>query len=122
MSCPLEAPVCLPPLKRGDTWTQTFAWTQSNGQPVDLSGCHAALQLRKRRVSEPFLDLDSDDGAALIISALAGLVSLRVESEVMATFAPGEYLGDLEVVFPTTPPTTVSSQTFVVFVTEDQTR
>ena len=40
----------------------------------------------------------------------------------MAAVPPGDYYADLEVVFPTTPTTTRSSQTFLVPVVEDQTQ
>lgn len=125
MSCPIAAPSCLPPIKRGDTWLQTYTWLQNAGtvneEPVDLTGCHASLQLRKKRVATPYLTISDTEGS-LVIDGATGTITQRVEADDMASVPPGDYYADLQVVFPGTPTTTLSSQTFLVPVVEDQTQ
>lgn len=120
MTCSVDEPICLPPVKRGDTWTQVFTWLQGK-LPLDITGSHAALQLRRKRISTPALDISDEEGS-LVIDGPNGTVTLRVEAEAMATLVPAEYYGDLELTMAGTPTTTISSQTFLLPVVEDQTR
>ena len=120
MTCSVDTPICLPPIKRGDTWAQVFSFMQGR-VPLDITGAHAALQLRRARIADPYLSITDADGS-LVIDGPAGTVTLRVEADVMATLNPAEYRGDLQLVLDGDPTTTISSQTFTQPIVEDQTR
>lgn len=120
MSDAVNEVVLLSPVKRGDTWTQVFTWLQ-DGEPLDITDAHAALQLRRKNATTPALDISDEEGS-LVIDGPNGTVTLRVEAEDMADVAPARYYGDLELTLAGTPTTTISSQTFIIQVVEDQTR
>ena len=120
MTCSVDEPICLPPIKRGDTWVQIFTFSQGT-TPLDITGAHAALQLRRPRIPDPYLSISDADGS-LTIDGPAGTVTLRVEADVMATLNPTEYRGDLQLVLDGDPTTTLSSQTFTQPIVEDQAR
>ena len=85
MSCPITAPICLPPIKRGDTWLQTYTWLQNAGtvneEPVDLTGCHASLQLRKKRVATPYLTISDTEGSLVIDAGSAlGMTEAQMDA------------------------------------------
>lgn len=85
---------CLPAQKRGDTWRMVFRWTQNNGQPVNLAGCAARLQVRhsvsKKLAATPdslVFDLEVGTVTAVFLPATTELVK------------PGQYLTDMEIVY-----------------------
>lgn len=61
---------CLPEQKRGDTWRPVFRWAQSNGQPVDLAGCEARMQVRHATSKKLAATPDS-----LVFDLVAGTVT-----------------------------------------------
>ena len=106
---------CLPTQKRGDTWRLVFRWVQSNGQPVNLTGCVARLQVRhavsKKLAATPdslVCDLEAGTVTAVFLPATTELVN------------PGQYLTDMEIVYADT--SVQSSDTIQLPVAEDVTR
>ena len=113
-ACPAPELVCLPHLKRGDTWRLAFVWQQDDGTPVDLTDCTAALQLRDargRRVGAP---------DTLAIDLETGTVQVTFAAATTALIAPGSYFTDMQISFATGE--VRSSQTCLLPVLEDQTR
>lgn len=86
-------------IKRGDTWQTTWAWRDEAGDPLDLTDCTAALQLRRQLGSAPALDLTSPS-AQLAIDPATSDVSVAVDASTMATLAPGTYSCDMQMTFP----------------------
>ena len=120
--------------KRGDTWQVTFTWSQeSDGAPIDLTGCTARLQARKpvaatRALTRsaiaaqldyeaPVIDVSSATGE-ITFTELEGKVHVRVESAEM-DILPGSYDLDLELTFPDG--TVKSTATQVLEIVEDVT-
>lgn len=81
-------------VKRGDTWRQTFTWRQGSetGDPVDLTGCTARLQVRDR-TGDLILDATDD----LTINGATGTISVDVL--IPSTVLPGKYIFDVEVTY-----------------------
>lgn len=93
-ACYADTAPCLPTQKRGDTWRLVFRWTQGNGQPADLTGCVARLQVRhavsKKLAAVPdSLDIDTATGAVTV-------TFLNATTELVK---PGQYLTDMEIVY-----------------------
>lgn len=102
--------------KRGDSWQLTWAWRDANGDPIDLSGCSAQMQLKQQLGSEPVLDLLSS-GEGLTIDSSAGDVSVSVDAATMSTLTPGIYHCDMQLTFPDG--RVVSTATIQVYVETD---
>lgn len=113
-ACPAPELVCLPHLKRGDTWRLAFVWQQADGTAVDLTGCTAALQLRDARgrlVGTP------DD---ITLDLATGTVQVTFEPDTTALIPSGAHYTDLQMTFAAGE--VRSSQTCLLPVLEDQTR
>ena len=83
-------------IKRGDTWSQDFFWTDDAGAAVDLAGCAARLMLRERETGLLAIDASTEDGE-LVITAATGRVALTVSAERMRDVTPGTYQTDVEI-------------------------
>lgn len=113
-ACPAPELVCLPHLKRGDTWRLAFVWQQADGTPVDLTDGTAALQIRAvrgRLVGIP------DD---LTLELATGTVRVTFAAETTALIPAGVHYTDLQMTL--ADGEVRSSQTCVLPVLEDQTR
>lgn len=109
-------PTALPALKRGDTWALTFvAKEATDGPPLDLTGCAAAMQLR-----HPQTDALAATPDSIVLTPLAGTVLATFLPATTATVPVGTYLTDLEITF--ADGQVRSSQTLVITVIADQTR
>lgn len=103
-------------LKRGDTWSQTFAWKQGSetGDPVDLTDCTARCQLRDRADT-----LILDCTSYLTVDGAAGTVSVLAPASAMENFPVGRLSFDIELTFPDG--TVQSTETMTLKVIEDVT-
>lgn len=115
-------------IKRGDTWIQVFQWRQGT-TPVNLTGCTASLQVRKKSApagSEAVLTATTATGE-LKIDGPDGNIQLRVNAPTMRLMSPGTYDVDLEVTFPgdsEVPDSEIvrSTDTFEIEIIKDITR
>ena len=112
---PAPSAACLPVLKRGDTWSLVFRWLQSSGQPIDLTGCEARMQIRHATSKKLAAVPDS-----LIIDTPTGSVTATFLVATTETVSPGTYLTDMEVEY--VDGTVTSSDTLQIRVAEDITR
>ena len=113
-ACPAPELVCLPHLKRGDTWRLAFVWQQDDGSPVDLTGGTAALQVRDQRnrlVGTP------DD---ISVDLETATVHVTFAAETTALIPAGAHYTDLQMTF--ADGEVRSSQTCLLPVLEDQSR
>lgn len=101
-------------LKRGDTLQVDVLWSQSNGTPVNLTGYTARMQVRPQPGDgAPILDLTS--GSGITLGGSAGTIAATAPPATTRTFAPGEYVYDLELTSPTGVVTTIIAGQFVVY-------
>lgn len=105
-------------IKRGDTWSQDFFWTDAAGAAVDLTGCSARLMLRVKETSALAIEATTTTGD-LVITALTGAVALTVSAERMRAVAAGSYQMDLEITW--ADGTVRSTETLAVKVLPDVT-
>lgn len=103
-------------LKRGDTWRAVFSYKDSDGNPIDLTGCTPRIQVRTKRRGGLLLSLDLTDG--LTLDELAGTVTVRYD--LPSDFELGTHEFDIEMTY--TDGTIESSCTMMLAVLEDITR
>ena len=82
-------------MDQGSTWTLQVVYKDSNGNPVNLTGYTAEMQIRRKFDSEnPVLTLSTSNGG-ITITPLTGTLNLLATDEQMAIDA-GFYVYDLE--------------------------
>ena len=86
----------LSPFKRGDTWRLTFAW-KNNGTPIDLSGCTAKMQIRKKQSGILLAEITDEDG--ITITGETGEVDVAFPSVVTADVEVGIHETNLQITF-----------------------
>jgi hypothetical protein len=79
------------------TFKTAFRWeTKSSGQPVNLTGYTAAMQIRRTPADATALvSLTSAANGGLTIEGTAGRVRIEIPSTTTATLTPGRYVYDL---------------------------
>lgn len=79
------------------TFRTSFTWrTKSTGQPVDLSGYTAAMQIRRTPESTATLvSLTSANGGGIVIDGPNGRVNIEISASTTGTFPAGKYVFDL---------------------------
>lgn len=90
----------MPPIKhiRGDTWQRAWLIADAAGQPVDLTGAAARLQVRDA-AGALVMSASLLDGALLMATPSSGRIDL-VMPATLTNIAPGAYRFDLELTFP----------------------
>lgn len=119
----MTANATLSPFYRGDTKILRFAFTESDGKALDITG-HELWFTLKRDLADP------DEQAALqkrVIfpagtDAAAGIGVLTLESGETGSIEPGTYFYDLQRVIPGTPPVVTTLMSGRIAVLPDVTR
>lgn len=83
--------------KRGDTWKIIFAWKNA-GTPINLSGCTAKMQIRKKRSGVLLAEINSPDD--ITITANTGEVEAAFPPLVTADIDVGVHETSLQITFP----------------------
>ena len=86
-------------IEQGATWDFAIIWKTDEGDPVDLTGCAARMQLRRNYDSPIILDLDSLNGT-LDIDVSTGKISAQVSATETAAMSILGGVFDLEVYHP----------------------
>jgi len=83
---------------QGATFSRVLTYTDSAGDPIDLSGYSARMQVRSIVSSDTtVLELTTDNGR-ITLGGAAGTVTLSVPASAMDDVAGGSYAYDLELV------------------------
>lgn len=78
------------------TFTTAFKWqTKSSGQPVNLTGYTAAMQIRRTPDSATALVSISSPSNGITIDPLNGKVTIEIPYTTTSTLTPGKYVYDL---------------------------
>lgn len=89
--------------KQGKTYKDAFGFSDSNREPLDLTGYSARMEVRRSLPtststagdSEVIVSLSTDNG---MITIDAGVVYMEIDAETTATFEVGSYFWELELV------------------------
>jgi len=85
-------------IDQGAQYTTTIIWADSSGNPIDLTGYSAAMQLRLQAASPnpSALNLTSSNGV-ITITPLAGEMDILMTTAQTGALDPGFYVYDLEI-------------------------
>ena len=84
-------------IDQGADWYINFTYQQPNGDPVDLSGATAALQVRSYpEDTEAVLTLTTENGG-ITITPLEGLLEVHATAEQTTAIDAGFYYYDVEI-------------------------
>lgn len=88
---------------KGSTYSKLIQWkTGSPAVPVDLTGCTARMQVRRRVNDAEILDtLTTENGKLTIYSAAEGRIRIDIPAAQSAAYAFNSAVYDLEIVYPT---------------------
>lgn len=86
-------------IEQGATWDFAMVWKTEEGDPIDLTGCEARMQLRRTYGSMVLVDLDTTLGT-LVIDGPAGRISATVSAEITSLLKERSGVFDLEVYHP----------------------
>lgn len=93
-------------IDQGATFRKTFRWSDSNGDPHDLTAWSARMQIRRqiKSTGDPLLELTSGDGDITLGDGLAGDTDPNVEvlitDEATGGLPDGSWKYDLELESP----------------------
>lgn len=83
---------------QGSTFSRVLTWKDSNGDPINLTGYTARMQLRVESTSTAAaLSLTTENGR-IALGGSAGTITLTIAAADTASLASGPYVYDLEVV------------------------
>ena len=85
-------------IDQGAQYTTQIIWADSSGNPINLTGYSAAMQLRLQAASPnpSALNLTSSNGG-ITITPLAGEMDILMTSTQTGDLSPGFYVYDLEI-------------------------
>ncbi len=82
-------------LDQGSTWTLQIVYKDSNGNPINLTGYTAEMQVRRKFDSDTaVLTLSTSNGGITIVGATGTLNLIATDEQ--AAIDPGLYVYDLE--------------------------
>lgn len=84
-------------IKQGDTFHLEILWNDSEGTPVDMTGCSARMQLRRTPGGPLLLDMSTDNGR---IALAAGSFTFDVDAQAMQRLSAPDGVFDLQVEYP----------------------
>jgi hypothetical protein len=86
-------------INQGATWLLSFEWLDDDGQPIDLTGCTARMQLRATPATQVLLELSTVNGCVALAGA-TGVIELLVDAPTTAGLSCESGVYDLRVAFP----------------------
>ena len=90
----------LPPIEKGATYRHRLVWTGANGQPIDLTGCTAKMQVREEVISDTVLIELSTENGRITITPASGQFDLYIADEDTDHLSLDGGVYDLEVYHP----------------------
>ena len=84
-------------LIRGDTWRRSWIIKDETGQPIDLTGASARLQVRDKR--DEVLAYARMDNGMITIDPLQGRIDMVVPASITKDFPIASHRFDLELTF-----------------------
>lgn len=86
-------------IRQGATWVLSFDWLDPAGQPVDLTGCTARMQLRRNYGTPVLLELSTASGQ-LVLGGATGIIDLVVDAATTAALTTDSGVCDMQIVYP----------------------
>lgn len=90
-------------IDQGADWFLNVTWEDVAGEPIDITGYTAALQLRTSPLARTVALNLTTENDGLAITGASGLVSIHATNEQTAALTPQRYTYDLELYSPAEP-------------------
>jgi hypothetical protein len=87
-------------IDQGADWFLNVTWENVAGQPIDITGFTAALQLRTSPLARTYVLSLNTENDGIAITGAEGLVAIHATADQTAVIAPGRYTYDLELYSP----------------------
>jgi hypothetical protein len=81
--------------EQGATFSSLLTWKDQDGDPINVTGYSAAMQVRSKPCTDPILTLTSSNGKIALGGAL-GTITLTLAATETDDLTPGTYIYDLE--------------------------
>lgn len=88
-------------IEQGATFAQALIWNDANGEPIDLGGYTARMQVRPRPWATIVVELTTENGR-ITLGGSTGTIDLLISALDTAGLPAGSYLYDLELVIGST--------------------
>lgn len=87
------------PLYISGTFDPTLTWTDSAGNPINLTGYRASMDIRSAVGAATLIDtLTTENGGITIPDPTTGVMNFLITDEATANFTPGRAVMDLRLV------------------------
>lgn len=83
-------------IDQGANWQVNLSYKDSNGDPVNLTGYTAQLQLRTS-YDAALASLNLSTGSGITITANSGLIAINATASQTGALVAGDYVYDLEI-------------------------
>jgi hypothetical protein len=84
-------------IDQGADWFLNVTWEDINGDPIDVTGYTAALQMRTSPLARTYVLSLSSPSDGITVTGASGLFAIHATAEQTADIAPGRYSYDLEI-------------------------
>jgi hypothetical protein len=83
-------------IEQGATFNLTIRWKDKDGDPIDLTGFDARMQIRKSFASDEIVSLTSDDGITL--GGALGTIEINIDADTTEELDIRRGVFDLELI------------------------
>lgn len=84
-------------IEQGSTFSFVATWKDSEGTPIDVTGCSARMQVRPWQESETILLSLTTGNGGIALGGTAGTVSVYATDEATQGLPPGYAVYDIEI-------------------------
>jgi hypothetical protein len=82
--------------EQGATFSSVLTWKDENGNPINITGSTAEMQVRSKVCTDPIITLSTSNGGIALGGAL-GTITLSIAASVTDDLKAGTYIYDLEI-------------------------
>jgi len=83
-------------IRQGSTWTQSIVWKSSDGDPVNLTGYTARMQVRPVIQSETVIVALTTENGRIALGGSDGTLTLELDAETTADIEQASGVYDIE--------------------------
>lgn len=99
---------------QGATFTRAFIKKDDQGRVIPLTGCTARMQIRETYESTGVMADLTTENDYIVIDEARGIISIVIPDDETRIFLPGEFVYDLELIYPDTSVERMLMGTFTV--------
>jgi len=100
--------------RQGDTFNLALVYSDSAGDPINLTGFTAKCQLRANASSDTAVLTATTSDGTLVITGAQGRIAFAISATAMGAIAAGTYVYDLEIESSGGVVTTILTGTFTI--------